>query len=319
MKKHKKADAGRQSQKQNFHQEDLALKTAAQFFGGELLPLLGVKGVIKYIAPTEAVKLESRQMFQDFNYAMEDGSWVHLEFESDSLTTKDLRRFREYEAAVSRTFGVAVVTYVICSSQVKRLKSELTEGINTYRVKVIRLKNRNSDLLFERLKKKKALGEPLTKEDLTPLLLAPLMSGSMDIEERITESITMIQEAGAALSELEMEKMQAVLYVLADKFLSGDGINRVKERIAMTKLGQMIFDDGVKKGLEQGIEQTVEILMEEGFSKDHIIKKLKEKFSLSRKEAEKYMEKFLPVRGLCKRTSLRTSGRRLYSFFRLAN
>ena len=51
MKKHKKADAGRQSQKQNFHQEDLALKTAAQFFGGELLPLLGVKGVIKYIAP----------------------------------------------------------------------------------------------------------------------------------------------------------------------------------------------------------------------------------------------------------------------------
>ena len=296
MKKHKKADAGRQSQKQNFHQEDLALKTAAQFFGGELLPLLGVKGVIKYIAPTEAVKLESRQMFQDFNYAMEDGSWVHLEFESDSLTTKDLRRFREYEAAVSRTFGVAVVTYVICSSQVKRLKSELTEGINTYRVKLIRLKNRNSDLLFERLKKKKALGEPLTKEDLTPLLLAPLMSGSMDIEERITESITMIQEAGAALSELEMEKMQAVLYVLADKFLSGDGINRVKERIAMTKLGQMIFDDGVKKGLEQGIEQTVEILMEEGFSKDHIIKKLKEKFSLSRKEAEKYMEKFLPVR-----------------------
>ena len=296
MKKHKKADAGRQSQKQNFHQEDLALKTAAQFFGGELLPLLGVKGVIKYIAPTEAVKLESRQMFQDFKYAMEDGSWVHLEFESDSLTTKDLRRFREYEAAVSRTFGVAVVTYVICSSQVKRLKSELTEGINTYRVKVIRLKNRNSDLLFERLKKKKALGEPLTKEDLTPLLLAPLMSGSMDIEERITESITMIQEAGAALSELEMEKMQAVLYVLADKFLSGDGINRVKERIAMTKLGQMIFDDGVKKGLEQGIEQTVEILMEEGFSKDHIIKKLKEKFSLSRKEAEKYMEKFLPVR-----------------------
>ena len=293
MKKHKKADAGRQSQKQNFHQEDLALKTAAQFFGGELLPLLGVKGVIKYIAPTEAVKLESRQMFQDFNYAMEDGSWVHLEFESDSLTTKDLRRFREYEAAVSRTFGVAVVTYVICSSQVKRLKSELTEGINTYRVKVIRLKNRNSDLLFERLKKKKALGEPLTKEDLTPLLLAPLMSGSMDIEERITESITMIQEAGAALSELEMEKMQAVLYVLADKFLSGDGINRVKERIAMTKLGQMIFDDGVKKGMEKGIEKgIVETCRELGVSFDETIKKIKQRFGISEKEAREIVNKY---------------------------
>lgn len=47
----------------------------------------------------------------------------------------------------------------------------------------------------------------------------------------------MIQEAGAALSELEMEKMQAVLYVLADKFLSGDGINRVKERIGDDQIG----------------------------------------------------------------------------------
>lgn len=90
--------------------------------------------------------------------------------------------------------------------------------------------------------------------------------------------------------------MQAVLYVLADKFLSGDGINRVKERIAMTKLGQMIFDDGVKKGLEQGIEVLIQDNLEEGISEKRIIAKLQKNFSLSRKEAEKYMEKFLPVR-----------------------
>ena len=41
---------------------------------------------------------------------------LHLEFESDSVTREDLRRFREYEAATSRTFQVAVITYVICSS-----------------------------------------------------------------------------------------------------------------------------------------------------------------------------------------------------------
>ena len=300
VKKRKEKDSAGQNREQKertgLNHEDLALKTAAQYFGDELLPLLGIPGRVKYIAPTENVKLQARQMYQDFNYISGSGSWIHLEFESDSITKEDLRRFREYEAATSRSFNVAVVTYVICTSGVKQLLSKLTEGINSYQVKVIRLKNRNSDLLFERLKKKKALGEPLTKEDLTPLLLAPLMSGSMDIEERITESITMIQEAGAALSELEMEKMQAVLYVLADKFLSGDGINRVKERIAMTKLGQMIFDDGVKKGLEQGIEVLIQDNLEEGISEKRIIAKLQKNFSLSRKEAEKYMEKFLPVR-----------------------
>ncbi|MFR8340435.1 MAG: hypothetical protein ACLVAW_29235, partial [Eisenbergiella massiliensis] len=113
---------------------DLSLKTAAHYFGEELLPAR-ISGIVEYIAPTETVKLEARQMYQDFNYVMEDRSWSHLEFESDSVTDEDLRRFREYEATVSRKFGVEVVTYVICSSKVKCLKAQLKVGINTYRVK----------------------------------------------------------------------------------------------------------------------------------------------------------------------------------------
>lgn len=147
-------DEGKPSENQGLHHEDLALKTAAHYFGEELLPALGISGIVEYIAPTETVKLEARQMYQDFNYVMEDRSWSHLEFESDSVTDEDLRRFREYEAAVSRKFGVEVVTYVICSSKVKCLKAQLKVGINTYRVKIVRLKGRNADLLFRRLEER---------------------------------------------------------------------------------------------------------------------------------------------------------------------
>ena len=64
-----------QSNRQNsgekpvWHSEDLALKTAAQYFGAELMPLLGIPGTVEYIAPTETVKLEARHFYQDFNYA----------------------------------------------------------------------------------------------------------------------------------------------------------------------------------------------------------------------------------------------------------
>ena len=58
----------------------------------------------------------------------------------------------------------------------------------------------------------------------------------------------------------------------------------------------MIIDDLVKKGLEQGIEVLIQDNLEEGISEKRIIAKLQKNFSLSRKEAEKYMEKFLPVR-----------------------
>ena len=158
MKKRKEKDSAGQNREQKertgLNHEDLALKTAAQYFGDELLPILGIPGRVKYIAPTENVKLQARQMYQDFNYISGSGSWIHLEFESDSVTKEDLRRFREYEAATSRSFNVAVVTYVICTSGVKQLLSKLTEGINSYQVKVIRLKNKDADRVIEQLEEK---------------------------------------------------------------------------------------------------------------------------------------------------------------------
>ena len=238
----------KQTEVTEIHHEDLALKTAAQYFGKELLPLLGIPGEVKYIAPTESVKLETRQMYQDFNYVSEEGSWIHLEFESDAVTDDDLRRFREYEAATSRTFHVAVITYVICSSKVKRLKAALVEGINVYHVKIIRLKDDDADQLLSGLEEKQKQGIPLEKAELVSLLLTPLMSGSMEIGDRIIKSFGILKKSGDAVTEMELEKMYAVLYTLADKFLSEKELNRVKEMLAMTKLGTMLFNDGKAEG-----------------------------------------------------------------------
>ena len=59
------------------------------------------------------------------------------------VTKADLRRFREYEAATSRTYGVEVLTCVICTANRKHILTEITEGINTYRVKLIQMKKKD--------------------------------------------------------------------------------------------------------------------------------------------------------------------------------
>ena len=46
-----------------------------------------------------------------------------------------------------------------------------------------------------------------------------------------------------------------MLYTLADKFLEGKDLEDVKEAVAMTRIGQMIFDDGVVRGREEGREE----------------------------------------------------------------
>ena len=114
------------------------------------------------------------------------------------------------------------------------------------------------------LKEKAEQGEELTKADLVPLLLTPLMSGSLRIEERIIKSLSIIQKAGKVLTELELNKMQAVLYTLADKFLTETELGRVKEMIAMTKLGEMLVEDGIKRGIERGLEERMEKGIEKG-------------------------------------------------------
>lgn len=252
MQEHEEKEETKQADPQNIHHEDLALKTAAQYFGEELLPLLGITDHVRYVAPTEIVKLEAKQMYQDFNYISTDKLWLHLEFESDSVTRKDLKRFREYEATTARTFNVAVITYVICSSKVKRPVSSLAEGINVYHVKLIRLKNQDSDLLFAYVKEKQEQGKPLEKEDLVSLLLTPLMSGRTGIGERIIKSLNSIQYASKTIAPIELEKMKAVLYTLAFKFLDKKELAEVKEVIAMTELGKMLVNDGFEKGLAEG-------------------------------------------------------------------
>lgn len=88
--------------------EDRAMKQMVQFFGDELLPLLGVTGKVKRVAPTEQIHLEMKSFLEDFNFEMEDGTWCHFEFESDRITFDDLRRFRSYEAVTGYYYGVEV-------------------------------------------------------------------------------------------------------------------------------------------------------------------------------------------------------------------
>ena len=96
------------------------------------------------------------------------------------------------------------------------------------------------------------------KSDLIPLLFSPLMDGSSDENERILKSIRILRKAEQTILPEDIRKMEAILYILATKFLSGETLEKIKEEIAMTKLGQMIWDDALEKGIAQGKETESE-------------------------------------------------------------
>ena len=86
--------------------------------------------------------------------------------------------------------------------------------------------------------------------------------------------------------------MQAVLYTLANKFLSKDDLNQVKEVLFMTPLGQMLVKDGLEKGRERGAGARISMCRETGYSYEDPRKKRMEKLELDSPAAVRYMEEF---------------------------
>ncbi|WP_242963796.1 hypothetical protein [Lachnoclostridium sp. An131] len=184
-------------------------------------------------------------------------------YESGRITKEDLRRFRVYESLLSYQYGTEVTTCVICTSQAGFLRSGLKDGINLYRVQTVRLKNRNADEIIASLEEKQQ-SEILTREELLRLILTPLMGGNMPQSERIRRSFHLLREERQSRECRNLLQMQAVLYAFSEKFLDAEELQRVKEEIHMTQLGQMIFEDGVQEGQRLGLEQGRELGLEQG-------------------------------------------------------
>ncbi len=268
--------------------EDRALKEAARLFGEELMPLVGVKGTVKRIAPTEQVELVPQGFNEDFNYEMVDGSWTHLEFESDSISEDDLRRFHVYEAIISYNHKVKVYTCVLCSSNVKKLRKSLEQGLYSYKVKLVRLKDKNADRIIPILERRQER-RGLRRRELLEVLLTPLMDGGMPHAERISRGIRMLKKERGHLKHDELTQMESVLYTLAMKFLNREELKKIREEICMTVLGEMILQDGIKQGNEQGIRGAVSILESLGIPPQTILAKIQEQYHLSAEAAEKYL------------------------------
>lgn len=134
-------------------------------------------------------------------------------------------------------------------------ESEINLGVNTYKVKLIRLKDGNADQVFQTLEKE----DYIDKKKLFPMLLTPLMSGEILPKERIFKGINLLRkDSRVHITEEENRQMQAMLYALAVKLLTREELEEIKEVFGMTILGEMLVASGIEKGIEKGIVQGTE-------------------------------------------------------------
>ena len=93
----------------------------------------------------------------------------------------------------------------------------------------------------------------LAEEKAQPLHVLRLSFGERNRKDCILQGVRILKitEEKHIFSQNEIRKMEAILYAFALKFLDDDSLNIVKEEIAMTKLGQMIWDDAQTQASER--------------------------------------------------------------------
>ncbi len=250
-----------QEEKEVKNKEDLIMKRAAAGFGNAFLKTItGQEGEVAEFAQTEQVFLSARDGSMDFLYLMQDGTYVHLEFQSHNKGKSDLIRFNMYDLMLMEQTGKDVKTYVIFSGDIKNPVTEYQYAENTYRVTAICMAEENADEVFTKIDQKLSMGEPLIDEDLLNIVFTPIMGGTLPKEDRIIKGIKAVKNS----NDPRASEIQAMLYLFASKFLDNEGKENIKEIITMTELGEMIMEEGFKRGEKSGLERGMKCGLEQG-------------------------------------------------------
>ena len=130
--------------------------------------------------------------------------------------------------------------------------------------------DKDGDIVIQEIEEKLNNNIEVTKQDLIALTFTPIMSGKLSKLDKIIKSIKLVKKID---NEYRYD-VESMLYAFADKFLDGKDLEKVKEEISMTKLGEMLVEDGIKKGKIEGKEEqaieTAKIAIKKGLSDELI-------------------------------------------------
>jgi len=89
-----------------------------------------------------------------------------------------------------------------------------------------------------------------------PLVLCPLMGGKSSIKDRIKRSLR-ITHVSKNVAKEEVDRIETVIYAMADKFLENVELEDVWEMMKMTTLGEILLREGRQEGRQEGENQKL--------------------------------------------------------------
>lgn len=285
-----------------YQNKDITSKLMAETLKGKSLAAFGLPELkIVDILPTNLPVIESNELRLDNLFLLSDGSLAIIDYES-SFSRENFVKYLNYIARVIRRFAVRrelkdlkqLKMVVIYTADVERAEERYDLGGLILIVESAYLIHLDGSQIYDRLKHKIDAGEKLAEEELMELMILPLtVKGKKRKQETIEKAVTL----GKRLPDREGQlKVIAGILTFTDKVIDRAYAKKLEEEMQMTLVGQMLMDEGYKRGMEKGMEKGIQVFIQDNVSENvpeqRIIQKLQANFSLMEKDAINYYTRF---------------------------
>lgn len=209
--------------------------------------------------PSELPRIQITTDETDLLFRLQDGSILHLEFQT-TQRPEDLLRFVGYHIAAYAQYIQPVTTIVFYGAGITRAPAALDTSQVVFKPHIVLLGNENGEKALNDLQEKVDRGEELTAEDQVLLILLPLMAQKQPLEEILPRAARLARRLPAARREITVGALLGLAYNRVDIRT----IEAVLEEYRMQSVLEQYIAHRLTKGLEQGREQGREQGLEQG-------------------------------------------------------
>ncbi|WHE06067.1 DUF4351 domain-containing protein [Thermoanaerobacterium thermosaccharolyticum] len=243
----------------SYQNNDIILKSMAQEFKDKSLKFYGINvPKIVTVIPADLPVIEVKEDRLDFIFLLEDDSLLHMEFQTTNKKA-DIKRFLQYDARLYGKYERKIRTVVIYSGKIEEAISRLDVGSIIYKVDQVFLAKYDGDKIYKELNEKIDRKLQLTDIDKLNLIFLPLMGSKKSSDEMAIDAVELAKKI-----EDEDEKTYIIgaLIGISDKFLTEEYKNKLKGAIKMTKIAEMLIQEGKAEGKAEGkVEGKAELII----------------------------------------------------------
>lgn len=210
---------------------------------------------IKEVLPTNLPVVLADEKRMDNLFLLEDDTYAVVEYESKNEAEDRIKYVNYIARVVERLYQeqkkVPVLRMIVLyTADVVAAEPVFEMGCMSLCMEQVFVSRLPAEEIFQEIKSKLEDRGQLTEEELMQMIILPLAErGREGKRHRVKQVIALARQ-------IEDEQDQKLIYsgllVVSDKFIDREDAETIRREIRMTKVGKMIFEDGLKEGEAKG-------------------------------------------------------------------